>query len=91
MSSGVKVTIRKNETGEEVDVPEPWSLPREQDDEDSIDYWWSEGNGSCDCNRYLYFERAKGASPDEAKCGDGRYGIRVEIDGETWTDELEPK
>lgn len=21
----------------------------------SIEWWWQEGNGSCDCNRHLYF------------------------------------
>jgi len=47
--------------------------------EDGSDYWWSEGNFSCDCNRYLEFLRAKGQDPalDEAVCnsGDNRYEV----------------
>ena len=45
--------------------------------EDDGDYnweWaWTEGNASCDCNRFLYFERAGGNSPsleDCPPCGD---------------------
>jgi len=42
---------------------------------------WSEGNYSCDCNRYLSFERALGkteewiAANDPAKCGNVDYRV----------------
>lgn len=38
-------------------------------------FWWTEGNFSCDCNRYLEFERAVGGDPDidDAACGEGAY------------------
>lgn len=39
------------------------------------DYLWTDGNYSCDCNRYLFFQRADGKTPSlgKAKCGEGRY------------------
>jgi hypothetical protein len=43
------------------------------------DFIWTEGNYSCDCNRYLFFQYAIGACPedvmDDAKCGDGRFRV----------------
>jgi len=40
------------------------------------DYIWSEGNFSCDCNRYLFFQRALNMDEDgESPCGDDRYTI----------------
>lgn len=53
---------------------------------------WTEGNFSCDCNRYLFFERAAGETPDvgSGSCGDDQYtaieaifpdGKRFKIDG----------
>jgi hypothetical protein len=41
-------------------------------------FWWAEGNGSCDCNRELCFERAQGREPGVqtgTTCGDSRYEI----------------
>lgn len=50
------------------------------------DYIWSEGNYSCDCNRALFFARA-GNEPDaeswDPPCGEGRYAVRIEVDGRT--------
>lgn len=34
-------------------------------EEGFVDYIWSEGNYSCDCNRKLFFERAQGNEPDD--------------------------
>jgi hypothetical protein len=40
-------------------------------------YWWDSGNYSCDCNRYLEFERAGGGDPElddpNCECSNGRY------------------
>lgn len=38
------------------------------------EFIWTEGNYSCDCNRKLFFYRAKGleASDEETPCHDGR-------------------
>ncbi len=50
----------------------------------SSEFWWTEGNGSCDCNRYLAFWRALGEERDisGAKCVDpdfpnGRYQLEL--------------
>jgi hypothetical protein len=40
------------------------------------------GNYGCDCNRYLFFERAAGGKPPlgEFECSDGQYDVvRVEL------------
>lgn len=41
------------------------------------DYIWSEGNYACDCNRFMFFERAVGNEPHpgESRCGDDRFCI----------------
>ncbi len=68
-----KIHLRNNATGEVRIVKD--------------EYWhgdsqWEEGNYSCDCNRYLFFERANGGNPsfDEFECSDGKYDVlRVEL------------
>lgn len=49
-----------------------WTEP---DDEWSGSYYiWQEGNYGCDCNRELFFSRARGEDPpDEHECSIGRY------------------
>lgn len=77
------VLIRKNETGEErlrrIDLD--WG--------EGSEYWWQEGNMSCDCNRANEFLRVKGAGNLDHPCGFAAYtvpwaelpdGTRVEID-----------
>lgn len=56
--------------------------------------WWAHGNYSCDCNRFLEFERANGHEPDidaEIPCGETRYRVlRFEFPDGTviaWPDE----
>ncbi len=67
------VTIRNTETGEvRVFMDDTWANAGE--------YHYSDGNGSCDCNRSIYFARAAGMDPHEAymqhdDCGDGKYHI----------------
>jgi hypothetical protein len=41
---------------------------------DGSDYWWSEGNASCDCNRGLWFQG--GGAVLSRPCGEGRYRVR---------------
>jgi len=63
-----KVVIRDNKTGE-VRICH-------QDLEwlENSDFWWTEGNMACDCNRHLEFVRAKGEPEEEGfPCGDTRY------------------
>lgn len=47
------------------------------------EYWWKDGNASCDCNRELFFLRARDEEePDEPECGEGKYSVRCS-DNET--------
>ena len=51
---------------------------------ESSDYWWREGNASCDCNRGLWFQ--EDVDDDhfvEPSCGDGRYRVRCVDDNGT--------
>jgi hypothetical protein len=32
---------------------------------DGTEFWWTEGNFGCDCNRWAEFERAGGHEPDD--------------------------
>jgi len=37
---------------------------------------WEDGNYSCDCNRYLFFQRALDEPEDEDfECSDGKYRV----------------
>jgi len=54
-------------------------------------YWWEDGNASCDCNRELFFLRArKEDEPEDTRCGTGRFSVRLsDADtGELLYDEL---
>ena len=63
----VWVDIRKNATGEVRRVKEPklW-----RGDADTPDFWWTDGNAGCDCNRELFFLRVKDEPEDEAPGSD---------------------
>lgn len=47
-------------------------------------FQWSENNYSCDCNRYLFFERAGARETDpmddEYECGEGAYAVERIVD-----------
>lgn len=66
---GYQVAICKKETGEIFlcNFDFEWS--------ETDEAWWLSGNNSCDCNRELTFERAKGNDPhfEDAECSDGKY------------------
>lgn len=49
------------------------------DDETTLSTWiWEEGNYSCDCNRYLFFQRAVDEDEqDETECTDGKYIVWI--------------
>ena len=65
------IKIRNNETKEEI-----FSKQETEWHEYSL-YYWTDGNGGCDCNRFLEFERAKNNNPnlEDAICGHGKYTI----------------
>lgn len=67
-------------------------VPADEHGSGSI-WWWTEGNGGCDCNRALFFLRAGGESDDddETECGHTAYripqivlpdGTRIRVDPE---------
>lgn len=66
-----KVAIRKNETGEVRfhAVDSEWN--------EVAEFYWTEGNAACDCNRQLFFERSgkdRGESDcANVSCGESRY------------------
>ena len=42
-------------------------------------YQWENGNYSCDCNRELFFFRARGEEePEDNDCGHTRYAVRIQ-------------
>tara|TARA_R110000851_G_scaffold249178_1_gene401702 strand:- start:217 stop:546 length:330 start_codon:yes stop_codon:yes gene_type:complete len=50
---------------------------------------WEENNYSCDCNRRLFFNRAKGIERDEdwdVECTDGKFSVNLKNkkDGSTY-------
>jgi len=48
----------------------------EDEQEDCHEFIWTDGNYACDCNRYLFFQRAAGEAEDAGRiCGDGAYSI----------------
>ena len=50
---------------------------------------WTEGNYSCDCNRELFFYRAKHLKePKDPKCGNSRYRVKL-LQGHLKYDEIE--
>ena len=67
------VHIRRNSDGIVRSHPTDWYGP----------YMWELGNYSCDCNRYLFFQRAAGEPDDEAECGDGKYSVEIVNDAGT--------
>ena len=70
--------IRKNETSEIREYKdEVWWDCNEPYDDYPNDFMWSEGNYSCDCNRYLFFQRAKGENEDNDECGDDKYSVNL--------------
>lgn len=76
-----KVAIRDNATGE-VRIG-AYDFEWFKEDGGTDDFWWTEGNMSCDCNRHLEFLRAGGPGPAddphwnnvEHACGDGAYSV----------------
>jgi len=65
--------IVNNETGEgrwhEENVDEKYL--------EGTEFYWSEGNASCDCNRKLFWGRAGGIEfdDDDTPCGDDAFAV----------------
>lgn len=73
----IEVHIRKNETGE-IHIYNDDGIWNEYENCFS-DFIWEDGNFKCDCNRYLFFERANGKEciEEEIECSDGKYSVNI--------------
>ncbi len=76
MKNRAKIIIKNTDTNEVVSYFDNIT-------EDDIPIW-KEGNYSCDCNRYLFFRRAKGDTPkwNDGECGDGKFLVNISVDGD---------
>ncbi len=68
------VVLRRNADG----IERTYHMDSEWDH--SGDFWWSEGNGACDCNRAMIFDRLGGMDEDQImdtdySCGSERYTV----------------
>jgi hypothetical protein len=71
--------IRRNSDGLVRQCRTDWSV------DDPSDFIWSEGNYACDCNRYLFFQRAADEPDDDVvACGATAYTVlRIELNDGT--------
>lgn len=67
--------IRLNATGE-VRKYATSEVLQEGDKYPSV-FNWEENNYACDCNRALFFARAKGEDEPDVECGDGLYSVNL--------------
>lgn len=67
----VKVTLENVLSGERQTVL------HEQNTVENLTFWYTEGNGACDCNRGIMFDTQKGIDTDldEYACGAGIYRL----------------
>lgn len=79
----VKVLLHDTATGDE-----GWDVHQvEPQYVETQEFWWTEGNAACDCNRLMFLHRALGKErPDkdgtDYPCGDSRVVIKAAtIDG----------
>lgn len=70
--------IRKNETGE-IRLFNDYLLFEEGNDDSPFIFNWKENNYSCDCNRYLFFQRAGNEEEVDGMdvCGHERYSVNL--------------
>jgi hypothetical protein len=59
-----KVMLKNNETSEQR------TIPMNLDWHEASEFWWTEGNMACDCNRHDIFNDAQ---DDGIDCGDYKY------------------
>lgn len=64
---GYDVVLRRNADGEIRIIHYQW------DWDEHSEYYWTDGNGGCDCNQEIFFNRAKGEEAPDRKCGDEAY------------------
>lgn len=84
--------IKNNETGEIVEYESDEILENGESVPNVFN--WEENNFSCDCNRFVFFCRAKGLGFDiekDSKCSDGKYSVNLKNkkNGEVYYREFE--
>lgn len=68
------ITLKDIQTGDEChfryDIPDIWMGDGIELAQSILDYYWTEGNGSCDCERAEYFD-----IEEDFPCGDTRFKL----------------
>lgn len=79
LNVSVIAEIRNNETGEVVEYETVENM--DMGDTHPSTFNWSDNNFSCDCNRNLFFKRAKGVPETEedwtSSCTNGKYSVNL--------------
>lgn len=65
-----KVALRKNDTGEVRIVEWPHS-----DWDENAEFFWTEGNFFCDCNRAMTWHDVSGDPDPDSACGTTAYAV----------------
>lgn len=70
----ITIEIQNTVTGEVIVETDEYEYPNTY----QAVWQWTEGNYGCDCNRALFFARARGLDDPNHSCGDGiAYRIRI--------------
>ena len=77
------IFIKNNKTNEVVNF-------QDEIDDEGDTFIWTDGNYSCDCNRFLFFEWAKGNKPEwnDGECGKSGYSVNIKVDEEYYLEEF---
>lgn len=79
--------VRRNSDGKIVAGDDEWTHGPAEEMRHAIEFYWSDGNFGCDCNRSIRFEGkyTEGRHP----CGDTAYAVRLTLkDGTILLDEF---
>ena len=71
----LRLQIRNNKTSEIVETDETGIF--DEYTQEASTFIWSEGNFKCDCNRQLFFNRAKGEPDEDVECGEGKFSVNL--------------
>lgn len=86
----VVATITDRETGASVNIDTTVMYSQEDNGDMVSPGSWAWGNYECDCNRALFFERARGVEIDPPACSTGRFAVSLanKLNGRVFYDEL---
>ena len=69
-----RVAIKQVKTGEIRVREEVWEFTGSESPEQSVEYFWTDGNFGCDCNRAIWF---RNDGTIDGECGQGAYRVRL--------------